>query len=319
MIIRPTTLILGAGASASFGFPTGYELLRQVIDWSDINPTLSISNLFPNFNKTEVNAFKDALRRSGKISVDSFLEYRPEFIPIGKSAMAMLLIQYEHEPHLFKRDGKSWYEYLFKQLDARFEDFGQNRLRILTFNYDRSLEHFLFTALKNASGKSEDECAAKLKFIPIIHLHGDLGALPHMGSDLARPYNADITPMALNIATKRIKIIHEGIENDPQFERAHKILSDSEVICFLGFGYHPLNMERLGFKSSKDGRRIDYPKATKKIIGTSYELTTAEYKQIDSRYGLDLHHDVDGINNISGASLDVFRFLRETGVLHTHY
>jgi hypothetical protein len=62
------------------------------------------------------------------------------------------------------------------------------------FNYDRSLEHFLFTALKYSSGKSDDECAGKLKTIPIIHLHGDLGALPHTGAALARPYNSNISP-----------------------------------------------------------------------------------------------------------------------------
>jgi hypothetical protein len=33
MIQRPTTLILGAGASKPFGFPIGYELLSRVIEY----------------------------------------------------------------------------------------------------------------------------------------------------------------------------------------------------------------------------------------------------------------------------------------------
>jgi hypothetical protein len=306
MIGKQTTLILGAGASAPFEFPTGYELLRRVMEWANINIGRTNPDLFSGFNKTEIDEFREALRRSGKTSVDSFLEHRPEFIPVGKLAMAMTLIQCEHEPHLFKRDGKSWYEYLSNQLNAPFEDFGQNRLRILTFNYDRSLEHFLFTALKNSSGKSEDECAGKLNTIPIIHLHGDLGALPHTGKALARPYNTNITLEALNIAIKRIKIIHEGITKEPQFELAHKFLSESEVICFLGFGYHPLNMERLGIKSGLSGGLNG-----KQIIGSSFGLTNAESNQISGRYGFQLRP-----GRFEYQNRDVLQFLRESGVLH---
>jgi hypothetical protein len=307
MIERRTTLILGAGASAPFGFPTGYELLCQAINWQDINPELSISNLFPDLKKTEIKEFKEALRRSGKMSVDAFLEHRPEFIPIGKSAMAMILIQHEHEPHLFRRDGKSWYEYLFNQLNTTFEKFDKNRLSILTFNYDRSLEHFLFTALKNTSGKSEDECAEKLKSIPIIHLHGDLGALPHSREHLMRTYNSELTPTTVNIATNRIKIIHEGIAtNDPQFEQARQILLESEVICFLGFGYHRLNMERLGMNNCQTGMLV-----SKQIIGTTFGLTHAEFALICQRHKLSLRS-----GRLEYQNFDVFQFFREMAVLH---
>jgi hypothetical protein len=240
--------------------------------------------------------------------VDAFLEHRPEFIPIGKEVMSMALIQCEHEPHLFKRDGKSWYEYLFNRLNARFEEFDKNQLNILTFNYDRSLEHFLFTALKHTSGKSEEECANKIKSIPIIHLQGDLGALPYTGVVSARPYNSNISLEALNIAARRIKIIHEGIEKEPQFAQAQKILSDSDVICFLGFGYHPLNMERLGFKSHSMLPEFDI---TGNIYGSSFGLTHAECNQISDRYRINI-----GSPQFDCSNLDVLQYLRETGVLH---
>jgi hypothetical protein len=129
-----------------------------------------------------------------------------------------------------------------------------------------------------------------------------------------RPYNSEITQVALNIATSRMKIIHEGIANEPQFAQAHNILSESEIICFLGFGYHRLNMERLGFKATKNGQRIDYPKASEKIIGSTYGLTHAESDQIDSHYGLNLKYAFD--RNRYCAPFEVFQYLRETGVLH---
>jgi hypothetical protein len=307
MIEKQTTLILGAGASAPFGFPTGYELLRRVIAWADVNPGQTNPNLFSEFGKAEINEFREALEKSGKVSVDSFLEHRPEFIPIGKKAMAMALIQREHQPHLFQRDGKSWYEYLFKQLDAPFDRFGENQLSILTFNYDRSLEHFIFTALKNSSGKSDEECAEKLKSIAVIHLHGDLGELPHFGNTLVRPYNSEITQTTLQIATERIKIVHESAANEPQFEQARHILSASVVICFLGFGYHPANVERIGIRN-----RIPNPRG-KHILGTSFDLTSAEADQASKRCGFNLRpttHDY--------RSWDVLQFLRESGALHSN-
>lgn len=308
MIQRKTTLILGAGASAPFGFPTGYELLRRVIQSTHVHPYPNTPHKFFGFPKKEIDEFRTALEKSGTKSVDSFLEHRKEFIPIGKMAMALELIRHEHEPHLFLRDGKSWYEYLFDQLNTQFEDFGQNQLSILTFNYDRSLEHFLFTALKNKFGKSDDECAGKLKTIPIIHLHGDLGALPNFGSKLERPYNSEITQNALTIATKRIKIVHEGNTNELQFELAHKILFESEVICFLGFGYHPLNMERLGFKSSNPHSKFPNARA---INGSSFGLTGAESNHIYGRYRVQLRSGRHEYKD-----LDVLQFLRELGVLH---
>jgi hypothetical protein len=38
MINKPTTLILGAGASAPFGFPTGNELKEKVLSLADDDP-----------------------------------------------------------------------------------------------------------------------------------------------------------------------------------------------------------------------------------------------------------------------------------------
>jgi hypothetical protein len=54
-----------------------------------------------------------------------------------------------------------WYEKLF-QLMADGGDFGNNQLSVVTFNYDRSFEAFIFTALQNLYGpryidKAEDQ------------------------------------------------------------------------------------------------------------------------------------------------------------------
>jgi hypothetical protein len=162
-----------------------------------------------------------------------------------------------------------WLHYLFNHLNCPFEQFGKNKVAFITFNYDRSLEHYLFTCLYNSYGKSADECAHQLKQIPIIHLHGDLGALPWQTSDanVVRDYDPTITPGTLKIAASRIKIIHEDIAGrDKEFTEAKRLFSQAAQIYFLGFGYDPTNMTRLGVNSIRE--RI--------AAGTGWGLTPHE-------------------------------------------
>lgn len=165
MITKPTTLILGAGASAPFGFPTGYTLLQKALGWGDVGDGKTNPTIFKwlGIDKQKLDSFRGALSRSGKKSVDSFLEHRPEFLDVGKAVIALELITCERERELFRRDGNSWYEYLFNELNTVFDDFDQNKLSILTFNYDRSLEHYLLTALQHSYGKPIGELRMKSK------------------------------------------------------------------------------------------------------------------------------------------------------------
>ncbi len=132
MIQTQTVLILGAGASGPYGFPSGYELLIRVLDLGIANQLIRAG-----FEAGEVKQFQYSLGHSGTLSVDAFLEHRPEFLRIGKFAIALLLIPFEDEARLFtKYSSPGWYDYLFGQLSTDFDSFGANRLSIITFNYD---------------------------------------------------------------------------------------------------------------------------------------------------------------------------------------
>jgi len=300
VIVRPTTLILGAGASVPYGFPSGYELLKQVIARTDLDRQHHYADYFGwmGFTKADARDFREALLKSGKTSVDAFLEHRPEFVSFGKAAIAATLICFEDEQALFERNGTSWYEYLFNQLNTKFHDFNKNKLAVLTFNYDRSLEHYLFSALRHSYGKPDQECLEALRSIPIIHLHGDLGAL-HVGDQTGRPYSTNLTPEALQVATKGIKVIHESIDNEPQFSTAHDLLAKSEHVCFLGFGYLPLNLQRLKIPTVFS--------SACEVSGTSKGLTPHECNQI-----VTLFHSRIGL---CARGSDTLMYLRETGLL----
>ncbi len=247
MIKENIVFVLGAGASAPYKYPTGNKLKTQICAALG-NPSNSEHSLLMGlgFMSKDMVHFASALFQSGKGSVDAFLEHRTEFLDVGKAAIALALSRYEYQDILF--EGAGWYEYLYGLLNTSFEDFDQNNLGFITFNYDRSLEHFLFTALKNSYGKCDSECAEKLSRIPIIHLHGHLGPLPWQDSHNGVPYgnNNQNIPKFVEGRTG-IKIIHEkeGAENDLEFSKAQMLIHKAKHVCFLGFGYNETNVLRL--------------------------------------------------------------------------
>lgn len=311
MITRPTVLVLGAGASAPFAFPSGRQLAELV--WrglSDNNHQLSLLLQSCGFDASLLLAFSAALRRSARPSVDVFLEHRPEpeFLQVGKTAIAASLIPYEVEGNLFDDRKGNWYKYLFNRLGPDLlEDVAPSRLSVITFNYDRSLDHFLFEALRNSHGLTEEKAARYLLVgTPIIHVYGKLGELPYVGGPGVRPYSPSEGSKNASealAAKDSIKIVSEGVEGDPEFGRAKQLLSEAEVICFLGFGYLKKNVERLGLEHRPDGALL---------WGSAYDVRKGEREAIDVLFRSD--------PNKRGIALgdeddDVLDFLREHPVL----
>lgn len=251
---HPTVFVLGAGASAPYDFPLGVGLAREVRNTLYRSEIIDLFQNHLQIHPTHTRSFADALARSGRQSVDAFLEHRPEFMDVGKAGIALILIGHEHPTYLFEGRGGGWLDYMFDKLNCPFERFGANKVAFITFNYDRSLEYYLFTCLQNSYGKSAEACAHQLKQIRIIHLHGDLGALPWQQTEDVRDYEPTVSPEAVRIASRRIKIIHEDIVGrDNEFNEAKRLLHLAEQIYFFGFGYNATNMARLGIAHMRDG------------------------------------------------------------------
>lgn len=252
MITTPTVLVLGAGASAPYGFPVASELKERICS-AFVKDSVPVRMLHEG-SEIPMNVFlefRDAFYKSGQSSVDAFLEHRPAFIAVGKLAIAYSLMPYESEDALFESTGSrggNWYQYLSEKLNASFEKFGENRLSVITFNYDRSLEHYLLTTLQNAHGRSLEECAEMLRKIPIHHVYGQLSRHPYPDKQ-ARPYNPERgTYKSVGYAARGITLLHD--EAKPELEAARQVLKTAERICFLGFSYHPINLDRLRLQDS---------------------------------------------------------------------
>jgi hypothetical protein len=277
MITKRIILILGAGASKPYGFPVGRELVNIICD----NLVDQNSKLFSQLRdsvgckRSEILQFRDELFYSRRGSVDAFLEHRREWIDIGKHAIAQSLLEFEKDGYLFKKDD-NWYEFLFDKLNTSFDDFDHNEISIITFNYDRSLEYFLFTALKNSYGKSDEECSNKMRNIQIIHVHGQLGYLPWQ-KQYGVPYSIkpQITSTDICKAAAEIRIIHENIDidDDERFTSAHSLLKEKADIYFLGFGFNETNIKRLCIPGGVNLR------------GTGYGLEDAQRRSLNIIFG----------------------------------
>ncbi|HET6442210.1 MAG TPA: SIR2 family protein [Phycisphaerae bacterium] len=256
MIKTPTVFVLGAGASVPYGYPTGVQLRAQVLQ--DLVGSPDINNCLSGVGHKNVMQFAEALEKSRETSVDAFLEYRREFERAGKLAMAYELLRREDERKLFSKGPISgdWLTYLLSAMKGPFDSFGDNSVSFITFNYDRVLEHALFNAVKHRYGKPDEDCAAVLKKIPIVHVHGSLGPLPWQESG-GLPYGkVPLPPGEVKPAADRIKIVYEGAEQDPEFNEARKLITTADRIYFLGFGYNKDNVERLHLGECKEGARI---------------------------------------------------------------
>lgn len=317
MIPRKTVLVLGAGASMHLGFPSGRGLVTDVVAGlrKPISP-LFLQMVTAGFDETQIALFRDALARSGRPSVDVFLEHRSEFMTIGKTAIAALLVPHEVEAKLYAPG--NWYEYLFKHLGPSRDDLAAGNLSIVTFNYDRSIEQYLYEAIRNSFNLATTQTLEYFDYgaspvvydhtIPIIHVYGKLGELPHAGvTDKTRAYQApdlaDISAIA-RTAGSGIKIMHEGGGGDnPALGRARQLIREADVICFLGFGYLEENLNRLGL----DGRKRDAV-----VWGSAYDVGFGERAPIEKYFA---SHDGKRGIELGNASQNVLEFLRQHPVL----
>ncbi len=269
MIYSKTVLIIGAGASKPYGMPLGTGLRDEIIRNGLFFKVDFLECLeYSGFSKEEYKDFVEDLRLSGYPSVDLYLEKRDKYLDIGKFSIAyQILIEQEKAlknifPPFQPKD--HWLEVLWlKLLGDDFNDFKKNNLKILTFNYDRLVDEYLTELTVNHfDGNTFDS------HIEIIHLHGAIDSMFDFGN-----FNEVVKK-----SKDSIKIISESNASTPEFERATKILEDSEKILFLGFGYNQTNLNKFNFF----GLKLNKPenKLMEIIAGTHKGIKSSDWNNI---------------------------------------
>ena len=255
MIRRETLLILGAGASNPYGFPTGGTLSSFL---SGFSPG-AIDSLYLKALDASEDALVDFAARfngSGQYSIDSFLvkisDRVPSVFKLGTGLIAAHISQFELDSALLNPPAPvdDWYRLLWNAIsgdvNSDWPQLAENKLKIVTFNYDRSLERFLFSKAKASWDLSNEEAAVVLSYFPIYHVHGSLGALAHTSEGLTGEYRPLHNADEVQTAASSLRLMYEDREHRCP-EHVGEWIIAAKQICFLGFGFDNQNIDRLRF------------------------------------------------------------------------
>jgi len=236
---------------------------------------------------SKVNNFARKLKFSGCHSIDFFLEKRlPPEQKMGKRLVAALLMLKEEPKNLFTyKMGKDWYGHIFNKLAHGHDPktFGSNGLHIITFNYDRSLEHYLFQSFIQTYGNTDNMpeitrlAHTKIKELKILHVHGSLGLFnPMSNTPKVRRYDSKIGFEDIDKAANQINIVSDKTKMNVEILA---LTAKHTKFHFLGFGYDQRNIEKLNLFS------IHNNNFGKTVYGTTMGLTEAEAKSAYQYFG----------------------------------
>ena len=202
-----TTLVLGAGASQPYGLLTGQQLNHRIT--SDLAKQPEAGKEDPlyvrlhkcGYDHKTIQTFTTRLENLEAESIDDFIEAHADLRDIACTAIAAVLAPRE-APGSLRPSGNHWYRLLFNQLRTG-GTYDSSWLRVLTFNYDRSLEQFLFKTLVDGMGWSEDKAAVQILNGRFLHLHGQLAHLPWSGhQDGYRDYHESCSDEDISYARR---------------------------------------------------------------------------------------------------------------------
>lgn len=115
-------------------------------------------------------------------------------------------------------------------------------IAFVNFNYDRSLEEGFKFLLMRGFGLPVEDALALIDTIEIVRPYG----CPHGSTQYSRavPRFGDIAPQELGNVGGNIRTFTETIDS-VRAEAVRRMVDTSEVLVFLGFGFHDQNVELL--------------------------------------------------------------------------
>ncbi|MFI2811333.1 hypothetical protein [Microbulbifer sp. JSM ZJ756] len=273
-----TVYIIGAGASVEAGLPAGEGLKTEIaslLDYRGDNGDGLIDDAIRGFCRNpgaeiyDLNVyFKECAHIAANmplaISIDNFVDSQRDNKPLAfcaKLAIVKAILDAESKSKIYTdyRNGKlidfsglgdTWYLQFFRKLteNCTVDDL-PHRLRLTTlviFNYDRCVEQFLYHALQSYYRVPRERAAELVSSMTIIHPYGTVASLPwqngtgafdsaYFGVPTANPHNL------CNMAG-RIRTFTEGSDSEVIRVVYHSLETASRVV-FLGFAFHPINME----------------------------------------------------------------------------
>lgn len=294
MISNDTVFILGAGASAPYGYPKSSGELKDDIC---LNFKADMSHLLESLKgsywelRNLMNCADDFIKcfqKSRIWSIDKWLSSNGSYRDIGKLAIVNSIVKKENESQL-RFEGRNekdksldWFTTLFNEMMIGVslpDHFYLHKVHFITFNYDRVFEQLLYESFRHTfSGVKPEEINRILSNITINHIYGCIDDPPwKKGGD---EYGDSYKLKYLDEARKRIKTVGESVADFSHTHRMDLLLRSVRKIFFLGFGYDPQNLEILGIP-----QRFKDKSQPPIILGTGQGQLQEEIDKIRLRLG----------------------------------
>ncbi|MGB4106437.1 MAG: hypothetical protein WBK55_01420 [Alphaproteobacteria bacterium] len=333
MFDKRTVFILGAGASWHYNYPTGEDLVKRIIQKTEIIITcfenennnrhvaqpeempIFFENKFgrPGPDHVEIldllRSFIERLSQVDPPVIDYFLDWNQDLQDIGRLMIAWVildrereylvngLVNYNHKrvydespfetnPIKNIRNFKdNWYRFiLYKMVSGCKQDTSlkRNQIKFITFNYDVSLETYLYRGLKAIEFLNIKETIIseflKNKF---VHMYGQIREdhfsqfqpIPKSNSDKRIRNYKKILDLAY-AASKGIRPIGSSDkDNQDAIQEARDAIEWAEDIYILGYGFDENNNRRLGLESltpNEIQNQSDSKSTNKRVFFTNY-------------------------------------------------
>jgi hypothetical protein len=172
---------------------------------------------------------------------------------------------------------KDWYRFLVHKLIAgckESSDIFKNAVTFVTFNYDKSLEYYLFQALSSNDVFTEADVEAFLQEMRIVHVYGSISSTIPRESDFSDddystsqmlgdafhdPLDVDAEFSSRKafldkclLASESLRLIdpQEKDREDDSISMAKEWISAAKVVYILGYGFDENNNRRIGIDVS---------------------------------------------------------------------
>jgi hypothetical protein len=115
---------------------------------------------------------------------------------------------------------------------------------IINFNYDRTVEHYLYLALQQHGGIAAEAAKASVERLKVIRPYGSLGKLEWQTPE-GVAFGGNSSADEVVAAAKNIRTFTEQIEGDTIRPAIDIALEKACAVICLGFAFHPQNLELL--------------------------------------------------------------------------
>lgn len=182
-------------------------------------------------------------------TIDDFIVENPTYADLAKKCVATLfflsccnsdgdLSANPFEARFYGKNNRNWIHLLInivRQGIRAAEVSADNKIKIITFNYDMILEYVLEKQFSN----TERRMAHWSEYIEILHVHGQCGSLAELSDHPAEICNS----WASGIHVVNEKTIPDWVHQNR--ERARQIVQQSEELYFCGFAFSGPNCRLL--------------------------------------------------------------------------